>query len=191
MTQVKGIPDNSSIVIPRLVCRDVAAAIDFCTNTFGAVNLSTVLDDIPRERAGPCAASALAPADRHAANHLDALYAVAVKVEGNPLAEIWHWRVLQMQVDMRLAAVARIAYPPDNLSRRHSVPGRNVDRAGLQVRHEQVLVLGDLQDNVIARRAAKPPLSYRTIGLAVVNETNNAFRRGEHRAAIRVVVPEH
>jgi PhnB protein len=36
-SQVKGIPDNSAVVIPRLFCRDVAAAIDFCTNTFGAV----------------------------------------------------------------------------------------------------------------------------------------------------------
>ena len=35
--RVKGIPDDSSVVIPRLFCRDVAAAIDFCTNTFGAV----------------------------------------------------------------------------------------------------------------------------------------------------------
>ena len=35
--KVKGIPDNSSIVMPRLFCRDVAAEIDFCKNTFGAV----------------------------------------------------------------------------------------------------------------------------------------------------------
>ena len=34
---VKGIPDGASVVIPRLFCRDVAAAIDFCKNTFGAV----------------------------------------------------------------------------------------------------------------------------------------------------------
>jgi len=33
---VKGIPDDMSRVIPRLFCRDVAAAIDFCTNTFAA-----------------------------------------------------------------------------------------------------------------------------------------------------------
>ena len=33
----KGIPDGASVVIPRLFCRDVAAAIDFCKNTFGAV----------------------------------------------------------------------------------------------------------------------------------------------------------
>ena len=37
---VKGIPDGSSVVIPRLFCRDVAAAIDFCRNTFGAVELN-------------------------------------------------------------------------------------------------------------------------------------------------------
>ena len=33
----KGIPDSSSVVIPRLFCRDVAAAIDFYQNTFDAV----------------------------------------------------------------------------------------------------------------------------------------------------------
>jgi len=35
--QVKGIPDGASVVIPRLVCRDPAAAIDFCVRTFDAV----------------------------------------------------------------------------------------------------------------------------------------------------------
>ena len=35
--RLKGIPDDSSVVIPRLFCRDVASTIDFCTSTFGAV----------------------------------------------------------------------------------------------------------------------------------------------------------
>jgi PhnB protein len=35
--RVKGIPEGASVVIPRLFCRDVAAEIDFCTNTFDAV----------------------------------------------------------------------------------------------------------------------------------------------------------
>jgi PhnB protein len=35
--EMKGIPDDTSDLIPRLFCRDVAAAIDFCTNTFDAV----------------------------------------------------------------------------------------------------------------------------------------------------------
>jgi PhnB protein len=38
--KVKGIPDNSSRVIPRLVCTDGAAEIDFCVNTFDAVELN-------------------------------------------------------------------------------------------------------------------------------------------------------
>lgn len=40
VSRVKGIPDNSSVVIPRLVCRDVAAAIEFCIGTFGATELT-------------------------------------------------------------------------------------------------------------------------------------------------------
>jgi PhnB protein len=35
----QGIPENSSVVIPRLVCRDVEAEIDFCASTFAAVDL--------------------------------------------------------------------------------------------------------------------------------------------------------
>src|SRR5262245_3902758 len=37
----RGIPENSSVVIPRLVCRDVAAAVEFCISTFGAVDLGS------------------------------------------------------------------------------------------------------------------------------------------------------
>jgi len=38
-TKLKGIPENSSVVIPRLVCRDPAREIEFCVNTFQAVEL--------------------------------------------------------------------------------------------------------------------------------------------------------
>lgn len=34
---MKGVPEGASVVIPRLVCRDPAAEIDFCAGTFGAV----------------------------------------------------------------------------------------------------------------------------------------------------------
>lgn len=37
--RVKGVPDNSSVIIPRLVCRDPASAVNFCSSTFGAVEL--------------------------------------------------------------------------------------------------------------------------------------------------------
>jgi len=34
--KVKGVPDGASVVIPRLVCRDPAAEIEFCATTFRA-----------------------------------------------------------------------------------------------------------------------------------------------------------
>ncbi len=37
MSTVKPIPDGAPRVIPRLVCRDPGAEIEFCKNTFGAV----------------------------------------------------------------------------------------------------------------------------------------------------------
>ena len=39
MSNVKPIPDTSSVVMPMLVCRDVEAQIDFCKATFGAAEL--------------------------------------------------------------------------------------------------------------------------------------------------------
>ena len=39
MSDVKPIPDSSSVVIPMLVCRDVSAEIEFCKTTFGAEEL--------------------------------------------------------------------------------------------------------------------------------------------------------
>lgn len=36
----KGIPENSSIVMPRLFCRDAAAEMEFCSYTFGARELN-------------------------------------------------------------------------------------------------------------------------------------------------------
>ena len=38
--KVKGVPDNSSRIIPRLVCKDGAAEIDFCVKTFDSVELT-------------------------------------------------------------------------------------------------------------------------------------------------------
>ncbi len=34
---MKGVPVGASVIIPRLVCRDPAAEIDFCASTFHAV----------------------------------------------------------------------------------------------------------------------------------------------------------
>lgn len=40
MAGVKGVPHDSSVLIPRLVCRDPAAAMAFCTRTFDAVAIN-------------------------------------------------------------------------------------------------------------------------------------------------------
>lgn len=40
MDAKKGIPENSSVVMPRLFCRDAAAEMEFCSQTFGAVELN-------------------------------------------------------------------------------------------------------------------------------------------------------
>ena len=37
MTGVKGVPDGASVIIPRLVCRNPSAEIDFCARTFAAI----------------------------------------------------------------------------------------------------------------------------------------------------------
>ena len=39
MSKVQPIPDNPSVIIPMLVCRDPSAQIKFCQTTFGAVEL--------------------------------------------------------------------------------------------------------------------------------------------------------
>jgi PhnB protein len=39
-SNVKPIPDGSSVVIPRLFCRDVAAEIEFCTTALSAVEVA-------------------------------------------------------------------------------------------------------------------------------------------------------
>jgi PhnB protein len=38
-SNAKPVPDNSSVVIPRLFCRDVPAEIEFCKTAFGAEEL--------------------------------------------------------------------------------------------------------------------------------------------------------
>jgi PhnB protein len=39
-SKVNGVPDNSSRIIPRLVCKDGGAEVDFCIATFDAVELN-------------------------------------------------------------------------------------------------------------------------------------------------------
>jgi PhnB protein len=50
MAKPKGVPHNSSVIIPRLVCRDPAVEIDFCAHAFGA--------EVVNVRPGPDGATA-------------------------------------------------------------------------------------------------------------------------------------
>ena len=45
MDTTRNLPENTSIIIPRLVCRDPAAEVDFCDRALGAISLN--------ERPGP------------------------------------------------------------------------------------------------------------------------------------------
>jgi PhnB protein len=40
MTAVRGVPESSSVLIPRLFCRDLAAELEICVWAFGAVELT-------------------------------------------------------------------------------------------------------------------------------------------------------
>ena len=40
MHQAKPVPDGASVVIPRLICRDPVAEIEFCVRAFGAVEVT-------------------------------------------------------------------------------------------------------------------------------------------------------
>jgi PhnB protein len=40
MSRIQGVPDTSSVVIPRLVCPNPAAEIEFCAGVFGAVEIN-------------------------------------------------------------------------------------------------------------------------------------------------------
>jgi PhnB protein len=50
MTKPKGVPENSSVIIPRLVCRDPTEEIEFCTHAFEAA--------VVNRRPGPDGATA-------------------------------------------------------------------------------------------------------------------------------------
>src|SRR5258708_14086059 len=52
---VKGIPDGSSAVMPRLFCRDVAGEIEFCRSTFSAMELGLTPEPDGNHR--PCSST--------------------------------------------------------------------------------------------------------------------------------------
>ena len=109
---VKGIPDGSSVVIPRLFCRDVAAAIDFCRNTFGAVEV--------KRRPGP---------DGKAAHALMTIGPAMIMIEGewpslasraptpdgsSPVVIYVYVEDVDQTVERAVAGGAKVLFPVEN-----------------------------------------------------------------------------
>jgi len=109
---VKGIPDDSSVVIPRLFCRDVAAAIDFCTNTFGAVELN--------RRPGPDGKAAhalmtIGPAMIMIEAEWPSLASRAPTPDGSsPVAIFVYVEDVDRTMERAVAAGAKVLIPPAN-----------------------------------------------------------------------------
>ena len=110
--KAKGIPENSSVVIPRLVCKNPAAAIDFSVKTFGAVSLN--------ERPGPDGEGRPRAADDWPRDDHDRR-GMAVPAEPRP-ARGWQFtgRDLRLRgrrrstVDRAAANGAQVLVPPQN-----------------------------------------------------------------------------
>jgi PhnB protein len=111
-TEVKGIPAGASVIIPRLVCRDPAVAIDFCANTFGAVERV--------RRPGPDGAVAhalmtIGPAMIMIEREWPALTSRAPKPDGSsPVVIYVYVEDVDRIVDRAIAGGARVLIPPQD-----------------------------------------------------------------------------
>lgn len=109
---LRGIPDNSSVLIPRLVCREVAGAIEFCLSVFGAVSLN--------QRPGPdgCAAHALltiGPAMLMIEREWPTLPSRAPAADGtSPVVLFLYVEDVDAVVARAVAAGATVLLPPQN-----------------------------------------------------------------------------
>ena len=110
--RVKAIPENSSVVMPRLYCRDVAAEIDFCTDTFGAVELG--------RRPGPDGNAAhalltIGPAMIMIEAESPALPSRAPQLDGSsPVVIYVYVEDVDATVERAVARGAKILYPVQN-----------------------------------------------------------------------------
>ncbi len=109
---VKGIPENSSVVMPRLYCLDVAAEIDFCKNTFGAVELG--------RRPGPDGTAAhalmtIGPAMVMIEAEWPTLPSRAPKPDGSsPVVIFVYVEDVDKTVERAVAGGAKVLYPVQN-----------------------------------------------------------------------------
>jgi PhnB protein len=111
-SKVKGIPDGASVVIPRLVCRDPAAAIDFCASTFDAIERV--------RRAGPDGTAAhalmtIGPAMIMIEGEWPALTSRAPKPDGSsPVVMYVYVEDVDQTVERAIAGGAQVLIPAQN-----------------------------------------------------------------------------
>jgi PhnB protein len=109
---MKGIPEGASVVIPRLVCRDPAAEIEFCARTFEAVERV--------RRPGPDgtvahALMALGPAMIMVEGEWPSLTSRAPKPDGSsPVVIYVYVEDVDQTVERALAAGAQVLIPAKN-----------------------------------------------------------------------------
>jgi PhnB protein len=109
---VKPIPDGASVVMPRMFCRDPAAEIEFCKQTFGAVELV--------RRPGPDGTVAhglitIGPAMVMIEGELPALPNRAPRPDGSsPVVIFVYVEDVDKAVDRGTAAGAQVLMPPAN-----------------------------------------------------------------------------
>ena len=110
--ETKGVPEGASAVIPRLFCADVAAEIDFCKNTFGAVE--------GVRRSGPDGKAAhamltIGPAMLMIEAEWPTLPSRAPKPDGSsPVVIFVYVEDVDKTVERAVAAGAKILYPVEN-----------------------------------------------------------------------------
>ncbi|HEV3307245.1 MAG TPA: VOC family protein [Candidatus Sulfotelmatobacter sp.] len=109
---VQGIPEGASVVIPRLFCLDVAAEIDFCKNTFGA------MERVPRPGPGGNVAHALmiiGPAMIMFEAEWPGLPSRAPQLDGSsPVVIYLYVEDVDQTVDRAVAGGAKILFPVAN-----------------------------------------------------------------------------
>ena len=127
----------------------------------------------------------------HAAGDEAPFVAIAVEVERDAFSEVGAGRVLQVQVDVRLAAVAGVADAPEQLAGGDPLAGRYGDGPGLQVSDEEILVRRHLDADVVAEAGQPPaPVAYLHLGLPVVRREDDSGGGRIHRQPVGVVVVE-
>jgi ribosomal protein L14 len=128
-SKVKGIPEGASVVIPRLVCRDPAAMIEFCASTFGAIERV--------RRPGP---------DGRVAHALMMIGPAMVMIESE-------WPTLTSRVDhgsIRACVDDRDTHRRDYGTREKGSVVRHSDEAVNIIDNEQTSQIGDSRKDCVA-----------------------------------------